>query len=53
MEEPASTAELGYYAAEEALRQAGRQPQDIDLIIFATLSPDLYFPGSGALLRHQ
>ena len=53
VEEPASTAELGYYAAQEALRQAGRQPQDIDLIIFATLSPDLYFPGSGVLLQHR
>ena len=53
VEEPASTAELGYHAAQEALRRAGRTPQDIDLIIFATLSPDLYFPGSGVLLQHR
>lgn len=53
VEEPASTAELGYYAAVEALQAAGKSPQEIDLIIFATLSPDLYFPGSGVLLQHR
>lgn len=53
VEEPASTAELGYYAAKEALARAGKSPQDIDLIIFATLSPDMYFPGSGVLLQHK
>lgn len=53
VEEPASTAELGYYAAQSALAQAGKSPQDIDLIIFATLSPDMYFPGSGVLLQHR
>lgn len=53
VEEPASTAELGYYAAMEALQAASKSPQEIDLIIFATLSPDLYFPGSGVLLQHR
>ncbi|MCX8113107.1 MAG: ketoacyl-ACP synthase III [Bacteroidia bacterium] len=53
VEEPASTADLGYQAAQEALRRAGKTPSDIDLIIFATLSPDLYFPGSGVLLQHK
>lgn len=53
VEEPASTAELGYYAARQALERAGKQPHDIDLIIFATLSPDMYFPGCGVLLQHR
>ncbi len=53
VEEPASTAELAYYAAQEALQRAGCKPEEIDLIIFATLSPDLYFPGSGVLLQHR
>lgn len=53
VEEPASTAELGYYAAQEALDKAGWSPGALDLIIFATLSPDLYFPGSGVLLQHR
>jgi len=53
VEEPASTAELGYFAAQEALAKAGKRPEDLDLIIFATLSPDMYFPGCGVLLQHK
>ncbi len=53
IDEPASTAELGYYAAQEALQKAGWSSQELDLIIFATLSPDLYFPGSGVLLQYR
>jgi len=45
--------DLGAEAAEIALEKAGWKPEDIDLIIFATLSPDLYFPGSGCLLQHK
>jgi 3-oxoacyl-[acyl-carrier-protein] synthase-3 len=33
--------------------RAGWTPRDLDLIIFATLSPDLNFPGSGCLLQHK
>src|SRR2546423_10992743 len=40
-------AELGARAAQEALQRAGLQPSDIDLIIYATLSPDVNFPGTG------
>lgn len=46
-------ADLGYEASLLALKQAGWQADDIDLIIFATLSPDLFFPGSGCLLQHK
>jgi len=42
--------ELGEHAARQALAEAGLEPADIDLVIFATLSPDLNFPGSGCLL---
>lgn len=45
--------DLGANAAEKALAKAGWEPADIDLIIFATLSPDLFFPGSGCLLQHK
>jgi len=33
--------------------RAGWEAEDIVLIIFATLSPDLFFPGSGCLLAHK
>lgn len=46
-------AELGERAAREALAEAGLTPGDIDLILFATLSPDLNFPGSACLLQDR
>ena len=45
------TTTMGVKAAEIALERAGVSKDDIDLVIFATLSPDLYFPGSGVLLQ--
>lgn len=45
--------DLGLAASQRAMAKAGWQPEDIDLIIFATLSPDLFFPGSGCLLQHK
>ncbi len=44
-------ADLAEPAARAALAAAGRTPADIDLVLFATLSPDLNFPGSGCLLQ--
>ncbi len=38
-------------AAQRALDAAGLTPKDIDLIVYATLSPDYVFPGSGVLLQ--
>ena len=43
--------DLGLEAAKIALDRAGWAPEDIELIIFATLSPDYFFPGSGCLLQ--
>lgn len=40
-------------ASRKAMEQAGVTAQDIDFIIFATLSPDYYFPGSGVLLQRE
>ena len=47
------SSDLGLEAAKTALKRAGWKPEDIDLIIFATLSPDIYFPGPGCLLQHN
>ncbi|MBF0468213.1 MAG: ketoacyl-ACP synthase III [Desulfamplus sp.] len=43
--------DLGLEASCKALEKAGWKPEDIDFIIFATLSPDIFFPGSGCLLQ--
>ncbi|MEM9990561.1 MAG: beta-ketoacyl-ACP synthase III [Bacteroidota bacterium] len=48
-----STSTLGVKAAEIAIARAGITAKDVDFIIFATLSPDYYFPGSGVLLQRQ
>ncbi|MGA7990978.1 MAG: 3-oxoacyl-[acyl-carrier-protein] synthase III C-terminal domain-containing protein [Thermoanaerobaculia bacterium] len=44
------SAEIGARAAERALAEAGIAASDIDFIIFATMTPDHYFPGNGGLL---
>ncbi len=44
-------AELAEHASRQALEEAGLSPSDIDMILFATLSPDICFPGSGCLLQ--
>ncbi len=43
--------DLGLEASRLALERSGWQADDLDLIIFATLSPDYFFPGSGCLLQ--
>jgi 3-oxoacyl-[acyl-carrier-protein] synthase-3 len=43
--------DLAVPAATQALEEAGIRAQDLDLIIFATLSPDVFFPGSSCLLQ--
>ena len=47
------TAKMGVKAARVAIERAGIEVSDIDFIIFATLSPDYYFPGSGVLLQRE
>lgn len=48
-----STTSLGAKAARIALERAGITANDVDFIIFATLSPDYYFPGCGVLLQRE
>lgn len=52
-DEEIGVSDLGLVAARSAMKRAGWKPGDIDLIIFATLSPDIFFPGSGCLLQHK
>lgn len=51
VEQPGTGASvLAEAAARDALEKASLKPEDLDAIVFATLSPDHYFPGSGCLL---
>lgn len=45
--------DLAVPAAKMAVERAGRTLRDVDMIIFATLSPDVTFPGSGCLLADK
>lgn len=45
-----TTATLAAEASRVALDDAGLEPSALDMIVFATLSPDYFFPGSGVLL---
>ncbi len=45
-----SSVDLGLEAARRALADASIEPGDLDLIVFATMTPAHYFPGNGGLL---
>ncbi len=45
--------DLGAAASAMALERAGMQPEEIDCIIVATLSPDHFFPGTGVFLQRK
>jgi len=46
-----TTTTMAVEASRIAIERAGITAQDIDFIVFATLSPDYYFPGCGVLLQ--
>jgi 3-oxoacyl-[acyl-carrier-protein] synthase-3 len=46
-----TTTTMAVEASKRAIEKAGLTPQDIDFIVFATLSPDYYFPGCGVLVQ--
>ncbi len=47
-----TTSSMGMKAAKVAIERANISKDDIDFIIFATLSPDYYFPGPGVQVQH-
>ncbi len=51
--EAETTTSMGVKAAEMAIERAGVAKEDIDFIVFATLSPDYYFPGPGVLVQRD
>ena len=46
-----TSATMGAKAAKIAIERAGLTKDDIDFIVFATLSPDYYFPGCGVQIQ--
>ena len=52
-ERDVSSSDLALQASLRALEAAGRQAQDIDLIIVATSTPDMVVPSTAAILQHK
>ena len=48
-----ATSDLGKEAALKAIAQAGLTPEDIDLIIVGTTTPDMFFPSTAALIQNK
>ena len=47
------TSDLALEASKEALKRAGRQPEDVDLVIVGTTSPDYIAPNTAVVLQHK
>ena len=48
-----TTTTMGVKAASIAIERSGVAMEDIDFVVFATLSPDYYFPGPGVLVQRD
>ena len=48
-----TTTSMGVKAAKIAIERSGVANEDIDFIVFATISPDYYFPGPGVALQQE
>src|SRR5438132_2367288 len=53
VEKGTTTSDLGLGAARKALDDAGLRADEIDYIVFATMTPDHFFPGCGGILQHK
>jgi 3-oxoacyl-[acyl-carrier-protein] synthase-3 len=51
VEKGVAASDLGAEAARKALAQAGLTPDDIDLIIVGTTTPDMFFPNTASLIQ--
>lgn len=52
-EDGVGSSDLGLEASRQALKNAGLEAHDLDMIVFATLSPENCFPGSGVYLQQK
>jgi 3-oxoacyl-[acyl-carrier-protein] synthase-3 len=52
-DEGVGSSDLALHASKDAIKSAGLEARDLDMILFATLSPDHCFPGSGVFLQEK
>lgn len=50
-EKDQSTSDLAYKASIEAIKSSGIEPEEIDLILVATITPDMFFPSTACFLQ--
>ena len=48
-----ATSDMAVNAAREALKNANLTPEDIDLIIVATITPDMFFPATACIVQNK
>jgi len=48
-----ATSDMAYKAAIIALKRAELKPKDLDLILVATVSPDMFFPSTGCVVQNK
>jgi 3-oxoacyl-[acyl-carrier-protein] synthase III len=48
-----NTSDIGAHASRHAIEAAGLKPQDIDLIIVATSTPDMVFPSAACIMQNK
>lgn len=51
--ENGATSDLAVEAARKTLAMRGMSPEDVDCIIVATVTPDMFFPSTAALVQHK
>ncbi len=52
-EDDINTSDMAFYAAEQALEDANLEPEEIDLILVATVTPDTAFPSVAAMIQDR
>jgi 3-oxoacyl-[acyl-carrier-protein] synthase-3 len=48
-----TTSDLALEAARQAMKNAGVLPEEIDLVLVATITPDMAFPSTACILQHK
>jgi 3-oxoacyl-[acyl-carrier-protein] synthase-3 len=52
-QENEATSDMAYEAAKIALERAGMSPHEVELIVVATITPDMFFPSTGCFVQDR